>query len=91
MGAREAIWKLVKDVPAKFVALSYYSAGIVSVPEIDEMLAELGQVERHTIPHNTYKKLYGIGSYKREKEAEPTGCATEYLWVLRKNEYISEK
>jgi len=91
VGAREAIWKLVRDVPAKFVALSYYSAGIVSVPEIDEMLAELGDVERHTIPHNTYKKLYGIGSYKREKEAEPTGCATEYLWVLRKNEYISEK
>jgi adenine-specific DNA-methyltransferase len=91
VGAREAIWKLVKDVPAKFVALSYYSAGIVSVPEIDEMLAELGQVERHTIPHSTYKKLYGLGSYKREKEAEPTGCATEYLWVLRKNEYISEK
>lgn len=84
VGAREAIWKLVSEIPAKFVALSYYSAGIVSVPEIDEMLAELGDVERHTIPHNTYKKLYGIGSYKREKEPETAGCATEYLWVLHK-------
>ena len=84
VGAREAIWKLVSEIPAKFVALSYYSAGIVSVPEIDEMLSELGDVERHTIPHNTYKKLYGIGSYKREKEPEIDGCATEYLWVLHK-------
>jgi len=84
VGARDAIWKLVSEIPAKFVAFSYYSAGIVSVPEIDEMLAELGDVERHIIPHNTYKKLYGIGSYKREKEPETAGCATEYLWVLHK-------
>ena len=84
VAARHAIWELVSEIPAKFVALSYYSAGIVSVPEIDEMLSELGDVERHTIPHNTYKKLYGIGAYKREKEPETDGCATEYLWVLHK-------
>jgi adenine-specific DNA-methyltransferase len=87
VGAREALWCLLRDAPAKFIALSYYSAGIVSVPEIDEMLAELGDVERHIIPHNTYKKLYGIGSYKREKEAEPMGCATEYLWILHKKQH----
>lgn len=86
VNAHDAIWSLVQNAPAKFIALSYYSAGIVSVPEIDEMLAKLGDVQRHTIPHNTYKKLYGIGAYKREKEPEPTGCATEYLWVLHKKQ-----
>jgi len=84
VSAHEAMRKLIHDIPSRFVALSYYSAGIVSVQDIDTIMQELGHVERHVIPHNTYKKLYGIGAYKREKEPEAAGCATEYLWVLQK-------
>jgi len=89
--AREALRKLICDTPAKFVALSYYSAGIVSVQDIDTIMQQLGHVERHVIPHNTYKKLYGIGAYKREKEPEAAGCATEYLWVLHKTDDKTDK
>jgi adenine-specific DNA-methyltransferase len=81
--AARALRSMINDTPARFVALSYYDAGILSVKDIDTMLAEYGDVERHAITHNVYKRLHGIGTYKRTDKDDVE--AKEYLWVLRKH------
>jgi len=80
--AASALRSMIADTPARFVALSYYDAGILSVQEIDILMAEYGDVERHPIQHNVYKRLHGLGTYKRTEKEESE--AKEYLWVLRK-------
>jgi adenine-specific DNA-methyltransferase len=68
IGAANALRTMIADTPARFVALSYYDAGILSVEEIDALLAEYGSVERHPIQHNVYKRLHGLGAYKRSEQ-----------------------
>lgn len=97
IGAADALRTMIADTPARFVALSYYDAGILSVEEIDALLAEYGSVERQAIQHNVYKRLHGLGTYKRaaaplpgslgfaKSAADSTSTgAKEYLWLLRK-------
>jgi adenine-specific DNA-methyltransferase len=83
--AARALRTMIADTPARFVALSYYDAGILTVEEIDLLMAEYGDVERHAIQHNVYKRLHGLGTYKRVGTTTGTDdCgAKEYLWVLR--------
>ena len=75
---------MIADTPARFVALSYYDAGILSIEEIDTLMSEYGNVERHPIQHNVYKRLHGLGTHKRETNATQETAAKEYLWVLKK-------
>ncbi len=83
--AARALHTMIADTPARFVALSYYDAGILSVEEIDLLMAEHGDVERHAIQHNVYKRLHGLGTYKRSAGGgETDGGAKEYLWILKK-------
>jgi adenine-specific DNA-methyltransferase len=83
--AARALRTMIADTPARFVALSYYDAGILSVEEIDLLMAEHGDVERHAIQHNVYKRLHGLGTYKRSAGGgETDGGAKEYLWILKK-------
>ena len=84
--AARALRTMIADTPARFVALSYYDAGILTVEEIDLLMAEHGDVERHSIQHNVYKRLHGLGTYKRTGTVatETDGGAKEYLWVLRR-------
>ena len=83
--AARALRSMIADTPARFVALSYYDAGILSVEEIDLLMAEYGDVERHAIQHNVYKRLHGLGTYKRSAGGgETDGGAKEYLWILKK-------
>jgi adenine-specific DNA-methyltransferase len=84
--AARALRTMIADTPARFVALSYYDAGILTVEEIDLLMAEYGDVERHAIQHNVYKRLHGLGTYKRVETTTGTDdCgAKEYLWVLRR-------
>jgi len=64
--AKDALRKLVTTIPAKFVALSYYDAGIISIADIDTMLADIGEVVQKTpIIHGVYNRLHGVGAYKR--------------------------
>jgi len=82
--AARALRTMIADTPARFVALSYYDAGILSVEEIGLLLAEYGDVERHAIQHNVYKRLHGLGTYKRSA-GDDTECeAKEYMWILTK-------
>ena len=79
-----ALRAMIANTPARFIALSYYDAGILSVQEIDTLMAEYGNVERHPIQHNVYKRLHGLGTYKRETHSNDEQAAKEYLWVLKK-------
>jgi adenine-specific DNA-methyltransferase len=82
--AARALRTMIADTPARFVALSYYDAGILTVEEIGLLLAEYGDVERHAIQHNVYKRLHGLGTYKRSA-GDDTDCeAKEYMWILTK-------
>jgi adenine-specific DNA-methyltransferase len=86
--AAGALRSMIADTPARFVALSYYDAGILTVQEIDNLMMEYGHVERHAIQHNVYKRLHGLGTYKRaagEQGDDIDTQAKEYLWVLRRN------
>lgn len=98
--AKDALRKLITTIPAKFVALSYYDAGIISIADIDTMLADLGEVVQKTpIVHGVYNRLHGVGAYKRastEHTTDETDATTtishgttssgakEYMWLLRK-------
>lgn len=84
--AAHAMRSMIANTPARFVALSYYDAGILSVQDIDALMTEYGHVERHPIQHNVYKRLHGIGTYKRETHTHNEQAAKEYLWVLKKYE-----
>ena len=97
IGATEALATLVAAAPAKFVALSYYDAGIIPVAEIDTMLGALGDVQKIPIRHGVYNRLHGLGAYKRKEcaagDSDTTSkstligpeCAKEYMWILRKH------
>ena len=100
-GAAAAIRNVIRLAPASFVALSYYDAGIVSIDEIDQMMASMGDFRKIPVKHDTYNRLHGLGDKWRHKEskeskesaeehehvdAEETGGAKEYLWLLKKHE-----
>ena len=88
--AARALRSMIANTPTRFVALSYYDAGILSVKEIDLLMAEHGDVERHAIQHNVYKRLHGLGTYKRSAGGgETDGGAKEYLWILKKSQHIN--
>ena len=81
--AYTAFQQLIHQTNARFIAVSYYDAGILSIADIDSILAAFGDVQRFPIDHSSvYAKLHGIGSYKR---ATPKESAKEYLWLLRKH------
>ena len=81
--AHKAFNTMINNIQARFVALSYYDAGILSIDEIDTILNQYGDVQRFPIDHSSvYGKLHGIGSYKRTTNKE---TAKEYIWILKKN------
>ena len=83
--AARALRSRIADTPARFVALSYYDAGILSVEDIDLLMDDYGDVERHAIQHNVYKRLHGLGTYKRSTGGDVSdGGAKEYIWILKK-------
>ena len=80
--AHSALRDVVRDANARFVALSYYDAGILAPDTIDALLAEFGEVQRFPVSQSVYNKLYGLGAHKRD--SMDTAPAKEYLWLLRK-------
>ena len=62
--------------------LSYNDGGIISIPEVDELLSGLSKsVKKIPIDHKTYNRLKGISNYKRTTEYKPV---KEYLYVIEK-------
>ena len=74
--APAALAALIRDVPARYVLISYNSEGFILPEQMEEMLAPLGQVEKTAIDYNVYRasrNLSGRGTH-----------VTEYLYLLRK-------
>jgi adenine-specific DNA-methyltransferase len=81
VNANKVFVDLLDNTNAKYIMISYYDNGIISIKEMDELLNKYGEVEKIPLVHKTYNKLKGIGKYKTEKEMEDT---KEYLWVVKK-------
>jgi len=80
--AKNAFINLFDNTKAKYIILSYYSGGILSIDELDKLLTNYGEVIKYPIEHKTYNRLKGIGNYKREGEEKDI---KEYLWVIKTN------
>ena len=80
--AKNALTELIESTPSKYIMLSYNDGGIISIPEVDELLSGLSKsVKKIPIDHKTYNRLKGISNYKRTTEYKPV---KEYLYVIEK-------
>ena len=80
--AKKALIELIESTPSKYIMLSYNDGGIISIPEVDELLSGLSKsVKKIPIDHKTYNRLKGISNYKRTTEYKPV---KEYLYVIEK-------
>ena len=88
--AKQALKTLIETTPSKFIALSYYDAGIIPIHEIDSMLSTIGKTQKFPLQHDTYNRLHGIGNYKRDtnkqhkREKTQIKPAKEFLWITEK-------
>lgn len=80
--AKKAMTELIESTPSKYIMLSYNDGGIISIPDVDKLLAEHSKsVKKIPIDHKTYNRLKGISNYKRTTEYKPV---KEYLYVIEK-------
>lgn len=82
--AHSAIQFMIENIPAKYIALSYYDHGILSISQIDTLLEKYGQVQKFPINYAIYNRLHGIGNYSRSEA--PNTSAKEYMWLLKKTQ-----
>ena len=80
--AKAALTELIENTPSKYIMLSYNDGGIISIPDLDELLeAHSKSVKKIPIDHKTYNRLKGISNYKRTADYKP---AKEYLYVIQR-------
>jgi adenine-specific DNA-methyltransferase len=80
--AKNALTELIENTPSKYIMLSYNDGGIISIKDLDELLAEHSKsVKKMPIDHKTYNRLKGLSNYKRTEEYKPV---KEYLYVIEK-------
>ena len=80
--ARDALDNLLSHTKAKYIVFSYNDGGIISICDLDKLLAKHGQhVEKIPIDHKTYNRLKGISNYKRIKEVK---AVKEFIYVVKK-------
>ena len=82
--AKESFTALIEHTKSKYILVSYNSAGIISLEDMECILAKKGNIRRMDIEHKTYNRMKGIANYKRKKEDIKI---KEYLWLVdcRKN------
>ena len=73
---RRLLAALIRDVPARYVLISYNSEGFILPEQMEEMLAPLGQVEKTAIDYNVYRASRNLSA--REIHVN------EYLFLLKK-------
>jgi adenine-specific DNA-methyltransferase len=79
--AKNAMIKLLENLNANYVMLSYNDGGIIPISELDELLKKFSNdIEKIPINHKTYNRLKGISNYKREKDYKPV---KEYLYIIK--------
>ena len=59
--------------------ISYNDGGIIPLDDMDKMLKKYGKLMKIPINHNTYNRLRGIASYKRQGEDKGV---KEFIWLL---------
>jgi len=80
--AKAALTELIENTPAKYIMLSYNDGGIISIEDLDKLLAAHSKsVKKIPIDHKTYNRLKGISNYKRTAEYKPV---KEYLYVIQR-------
>jgi len=80
--AKAALTELIENTPSKYIMLSYNDGGIISIADLDELLAANSKsVKKIPIDHKTYNRLKGISNYKRTAEYKPV---KEYLYVIQR-------
>jgi adenine-specific DNA-methyltransferase len=79
--AKAALTELIENTPSKYIMLSYNDGGIISIQDLDELLAANSKsVKKIPIDHKTYNRLKGISNYKRTAEYKPV---KEYLYIIQ--------
>ena len=80
--AKNALTELIESTTSKYIMLSYNDGGIISIPDVDELLSGHSKsVKKIPIDHKTYNRLKGISNYKRTTEYKQV---KEYLYVIEK-------
>jgi adenine-specific DNA-methyltransferase len=80
--AKAALTELIENTPSKYIMLSYNDGGIISIKDLDELLAAHSKsVKKIPIDHKTYNRLKGISNYKRTAEYKPV---KEYLYIIQR-------
>lgn len=74
--ALSAMEALVRDLPARFLLISYNSEGFITLEEMEELLGRYGRVERREIVYPTYRASRNL----RERSIK----VSEYLFVVEK-------
>jgi adenine-specific DNA-methyltransferase len=78
--AEEAFTQLINNIMAKFIIVSYFNKGIISIESIIRILSTRGKLYTIPVKHSTYNKFKGIANYKR---VDVERCATqEYIFLL---------
>ena len=74
--ALEAFSRLIADLKARFVLVSYNSEGFITLEQMETLLKQFGWVTRRDIPYNTYRASRNLAG--RELHVK------EYLFLLEK-------
>jgi adenine-specific DNA-methyltransferase len=74
--AKSSLQKLVSDIKAKYVLLSFNSEGFITKEEIVEMLAKIGKTETYEINYNTFRGSRNLNNRNIHTK--------EYLFLLEK-------
>ncbi len=74
--ALDAMEALVRDLPARFLLISYNSEGFITLEEMEELLGRYGRVERREIVYPTYRASRNL----RQRSIK----VSEYLFVVEK-------
>jgi adenine-specific DNA-methyltransferase len=77
--AKDEFETLIKNTKSKFIMISYNDGGIIPLDDMDKMLKKYGKLMKIPINHNTYNRLRGIASYKRQGEDKGV---KEFIWLL---------
>lgn len=74
--ALQAMEALVRDLPARFLLISYNSEGFITLEEMQALLEKYGKVERREIVYPTYRASRNL----RQRSIK----VSEYLFVVEK-------
>lgn len=74
--ALEAFTRLIAELNARFLLISYNSEGFITLEQMEKMLGQFGKVTRQDITYNTYRASRNLSG--RELHVQ------EYLFLLEK-------